>query len=103
MSDKQTRLGIPEVLKSLREDLDRAQSMLAKSGDQPLLKLDSAEIELSVSITQSSDTEGKVGINVLGVNIGAGGKDTEAIQNTHKIKISMTPTGTVGVAGKQLS
>lgn len=100
MSNDQKYVGIPEVLTSLRKDLDRAQKMLVESGDKPLLTLDSAEIELTVSITQSSDTVGKVGFNVLGVNLGVGGKDSEAMQNTHKIKISMKPVGTVGVAGK---
>jgi hypothetical protein len=71
MSNTKNTVGIPEVLVSLRKDLDEAQKSLSKSGEQPLLKLDSTEVELSVSITQSSDSEGKIGFNVLGINLGS--------------------------------
>lgn len=101
MSDTNTNVGIPEILASLREDLDKAQQSLSKSGDQPLLKLDSAEIELSVSISQSSDVKAKLGFNVLGINLGTSAKENEAIQNAHKVKICLKPFGSVGVAGKK--
>ena len=95
------KIGIPEVLASLRNDLDKAQDALSKTGTQPMLKLDTAEIELAVSISQSSDAGGKIGLNVLGIGLGVDTKKTTKEQSTHKVKITLKPYGTVAVAGSQ--
>ncbi len=100
VNEKEKTIGIPEVLASLRDDLDKAQEALSQSEKEPFLKLDSAEIELTVSISQSFGTEVKVGFNVLGISFGAGAKENEDSQNSHKIKISLKPFSAVGVAGK---
>ena len=99
MNDINSTIGIPEILISLREDLDKAQASLSETGNQPLLMLDSAEVELTVSLTHSSGKDGKAGFNVLGVNLGVGDKEDKIAQNTHKVKICLKPIRSVGVAG----
>lgn len=84
--------GIPELLRALRRDLDEGQRMLRVSGDAPMLRLQSAEIEVAVQLARSADTNVGLTIKVLDV-IGLGGErtKTKGAQSAHTIKLVLEP------------
>jgi hypothetical protein len=97
-------IGIPEILVALRRDLEKAQENLKTEGRTALLNVDSAEVELNVSISASTEAGGEVKFAVFGVGFGASAKEVGGVQFIHKIKISLKPAPggqPIGVAGSK--
>ena len=97
--EKEPVFGIPEVLQSLREDLDKTRANLASSGKDAALALHTVDVEFTVGLTGSVEAGGSVGFTVLGVNFGGKTNLKKAEQTTHKIKLSLKPTGSGSASG----
>ena len=98
MNNKNESFGIPEVLQSLREDLDIAQQQLADLGKGAIMEVNTVDVEFTVALTGANEAGGKVGFSVLGVNFGGNASVKRTLQNTHKIKLSLKP-----IAGQKLA
>lgn len=67
---------------------------------EPLLFLDSAEIELDVAIEKSDTVSGGFEIKVCGIGFSLGREDTKAIKSGNKLKLILKPSSNspIGVA-----
>lgn len=86
-------IGLPELLESLRYDLDEAQTRLAGKGKKAILELEGAEIEVAITAKKSTSAKGGVKISVLSwIGIEGGvGRDTSR-ETGNKIRLKLKPT-----------
>lgn len=78
-------ITLSELIDQVREEL-----LAPRQGTQatyPFLFVDEVELELGVSVSKKADGSGKVNIAVLEIGGGVGKTD----QQTHRIKVKMTP------------
>ena len=92
-------IGIAELLKELRKELDTAESEIADAGKGAKLFLEASEIELAFTVSRSTEVGGGLNFNVFGVGAGVNAKDGKVQQSVHRIKLSLRPSaGDIGIA-----
>ncbi len=94
MSEKfkeKSKIGLQELLTTLREELLAAKAEIEPG--KALLKIENVELELSFV----TEKKGEAGIKFWVVNAGA----KVGVQNTHKVKLKMTPLTGIDVALKK--
>jgi Trypsin-co-occurring domain 2 len=102
MALTETEISLPELAAALRRDLEKAQANLQAGGKEAILNLESAEIELNISIGTTKGGGGGVNLSVLGVGVSGGGKYEGTTATGHKLKLVLKPGhgDVVGVAGR---
>jgi hypothetical protein len=98
MSEEDTKkIGLAELLRALRADLDAAQSGLTSSGKPALLDLKEAEVEIQFIVQR--EVKAGIGVDVGLFALEAGGKYHN--ENVHKmtVKLELHPGADASVAG----
>ncbi len=76
-------IGISELIETLKEELKNSLT------NDPMFKLESAEITVNFAVTESSDANGKLSLYVLEV----GGTSAAELARSHQISIRLQPIG----------
>jgi hypothetical protein len=87
----------------LRRDIEEAQKKLEGEGKKAILKVDSAELEMTVALAKTAGGGGGVSIAILGVGLSGSGKLESTGTSGHKLKLVLKPIGDglLGVAGQE--
>jgi hypothetical protein len=80
-------IGLAELLGQIREEIEESRSNLRKSGKQPLMDWESAEIEISFTVAKNASGSGNAKFLVFAVEAGG---DYKAEQ-VHRLKIQLKP------------
>jgi hypothetical protein len=104
-SERFEGVSLADLMGALRTEIDTARERLQSSGTEGLLQIDSAEVEVLVTITKTTSAEGSGGLkfSVFGIGAEAGAKlsDSDQAQTAHRIKIVLKPVeGKALVAGE---
>jgi hypothetical protein len=97
--DRDIGIGLAELLKSLRQELDIAEKHVANLPGGPKLYLEASEVELAFTVSRSAETGGGLKFSVLGIGADLNAKGLKGSQSVHRIKISLKAAGSpVGIA-----
>lgn len=77
-------VSIPELLRRLRSDIEAAQ---ASAGEDPLLEFERAELEVMVSIEESSTKKGGIDFKVFSGDLAK----AETVGAIHTLKLIVKP------------
>jgi len=88
MPEEPSPLGLADMLRALRQELERARENVKNSGGQPLLDLEGAEVE--VKFTVAKEGGGKGGVNVHFFAVEIGGKYNS--EEVHRLTLKLHPS-----------
>ncbi len=76
-------MNIKNLVTSLRQQLIEVDSERIMEGGAPLLELEKIELEVNVTVTESTDAKGGFDIKVLTL----GGGESESKSEVHRVKV----------------
>jgi Trypsin-co-occurring domain 2 len=86
-------IGLAQLLGQIRAEIEESRSNLSKSGKEPLMDWESAEIEISFAVKKKGGAGAKAKFLVFAVEAGGEYKS----EQIHRLKLQLKPHKGIGV------
>jgi Trypsin-co-occurring domain 2 len=98
MAKADNTVSLSALVAALRDEIDIMQDHLAASGKEALLKIDSAEVEISFGVEESTSAKGGISFKVFGIGFDGGGDTAAKNLVQQKLVLKLVPIADIGVA-----